>query len=106
MGFFVQDFQPLVTSAACPEINIINTIDEYVAEVLLNHKNAVPESNDHTKKDLQVHKHVVTKLITFPAIPVTFHHDSNPPSKACIFCENYHYRFSRDINPPPPKPVC
>ena len=55
MGLFVQEFQPMVTSSVSPEINIINTIDEYIAEVVLDHKDAVPEAKEQSKKDIQIH---------------------------------------------------
>lgn len=103
MGLFAQDFQQLSTSSVCPEINIINTVDEFVAEIILDHKDAVPETNDHSKKDLQLHKHVTNKLINFSVALSNSTSGFFTDSKSFIFSDDYNYQFSEDINPPPPK---
>jgi hypothetical protein len=105
MGLFLQEFEPLVSSAVTPEINIINTVDEYIAEVVLDHKDAVPEAKEHSKKDIQIHKHAVSKLINLakPAIVGATDHFSNPQHFG--FSETYNYHFFEDITPPPPKQV-
>ena len=103
MGLFVQDFGPLVTSAVSPEINIINTIDEYISEVILDHKDAVPEAKEHSKKDLQVHKHVIVKLIKVSR-PLFFCMSENICApRVSRFSDKYNYQFFEDITPPPPK---
>jgi len=42
MGLFVQDFQYNISSSICDE-NVINSVVEYVSEVVLHEKNAMPE---------------------------------------------------------------
>jgi len=102
-GLFAQDFQSLADSSISPELNIINSVDEYVAEVVLHHKDAVPENNKHPQKDLQVHKHIQYKLITIAkpqtlsATQLVFH------NKPTSLVEGYKYLFCKDIYPPPPK---
>ena len=103
LGLFAQDFPPLVTTAVTPEINIINSVDEYIAEVVLHHKDAVPENNNNPQKDLQAHKHIDIKLISFPkpqynlAARIYYHNKFALPVTA------YSYLFSNSIYPPPPK---
>ena len=103
MGLFVQEFEPLVTSSVTPQVNIINTIDEYIAEVVLKHKDAVPEANENSRKDIQIHKHAVAKLINLsrPAIASDTRAAGN--SQLCGFSNTYDYQFFEDITPPPPK---
>ena len=103
LGLFVQDFQPLVVSSAGPEINIINTIDEYIAEIVLHHKDAVPENNKHPQKDLQAHKHISFKLISTPKPQRTSAAQLVYYSKPTSLIASYNYLFCRDIHPPPPK---
>lgn len=103
LGLFVQDFQPLATSDVTPEINIINSIDEYVAEIVLHHKDAVPENNKHPQKDLQAHKHISFQLIgiskqqTLSDTQLVYH------NKPTSLIKGYSYLFCKDIYPPPPK---
>lgn len=103
MGLFVQDFQPLETSTVTPEVNIINTIDEYIAEIVFDYKDAMPEAKDHSKKDIQIHKHSVLKLINLvrPSFVCTVH--MLPTSFLPVFFDKYSYQFYEDIIPPPPK---
>lgn len=103
MGLFVQEFEPLVSSAVTPEINIINTVDEYIAEVLLHHKDAVPEVKQHSKKDLQLHKHSLIKLINVTRPAVEYSTKLSPSMSLSGFLDSYYYQFCKDINPPPPK---
>ena len=103
LGLFAQDFQPLETSAVTPEINIINSIDEYVAEIVFHHKDAVPENNKHLQKDLQMHKHTIYKLIgisksqTLSDTRLTYY------DKHSLLIKDYNYLFCKNIYSPPPK---
>ncbi len=101
ISLFVQDFEPIVTSFVTPEINIINTIDEYIAEVILNHKDAVPENVNHSKKDIQIHKHVVFKLICFSRSAVACATSSITHTNLAYFSDKYYYQFFEEINRPP-----
>ena len=103
MGLFVQDFDALNSSSSISDQNIINTVVEYVSEVMLNKVNALPENNNKANKDLQVHKHFTVKLIElrkpFIAIPgLKFNSRIHYP-----LTESYYYQFCKEINPPPPK---
>ncbi len=102
-GLFVQDFQPLANSSISPELNIINSIDEYVAEVALHHKDAVPENNKQPQKDLQAHKHIPFKLIPVPKPHTLSNTQLVYQHKPASLEEGYNYLFYKDIYPPPPK---
>lgn len=104
MGLFVQDFEPLAISSSISDHNIINSVVEYVSEIVLNKVNAIPENNNKANKDLQVHKHVTTvKMIEVQkslfAVPVAM-----VSSKIHYpLTQSYYYQFCKEINPPPPK---
>lgn len=103
MGCFVQEFEPIVSSPVTPELNIINTIDEYIAEVVLHHKDAVPEVREHSKKDIQVHKHAVLKLINISRPAIACQCKGILNSHSIGFSDTYNYQFFEDITPPPPR---
>src|SRR4051794_25320867 len=64
MGFFAQDFQQLsLTDSSLSDHNVINSVVEYVSEVVLEKVNAMPEGNNKSNKDLQAQKHVAVKMI-------------------------------------------
>lgn len=103
LGLFAQDFQPLVVSSISPETNIINSVDEYVTEVVLHHKDAVPENNKHPHKAIQAHKHTAFKLISFPKPQCITANQLGYNYKPTSITLDYNYQYCKDINPPPPK---
>ncbi len=106
MGCFVQEFEPLVQSSVTPEINIINTLDEYIAEVVLEHKDAVPEAKEPSRKDIQIHKHAAIKLISISRSAISCNSLSISSLHLSVFSDTYNYQFWEDITPPPPKHTC
>ena len=97
------NFQPFQTSNLT-EFNDLNTITEYVAEVVLGHKNFFPESakQDHHKQN-QAQKHITVKLYNplsayIPLQSAEYRDQFQIPADDNNLCF-----FSRDINPPPPK---
>lgn len=103
MGFFVQDFESLPSSSSISDHNVINSVVEYVSEVVLNKINAIPENNNKANKDLQAHKHFSVKMIelqkSFISIPAVI----NSFKSHSFYIKNYCYQFCKEINPPPPK---
>lgn len=103
IGLFVQDFESLASYSSISDHNIINSVVEYVSEVVLNKINALPENNNKSNKDLQAHKHCTVKMIelqkSFIAIPMA----SGDSKSHSSLTQNYYYRFYKEINPPPPK---
>lgn len=84
--------------------NITETTVEYVVEVIMGIKNAIPEQLQH-HKDLHFHKQISFKTECTPF----FYHlpDLQVKSgKAAISLQDaYDYLFLQEINPPPPKPA-
>ena len=102
LSIYAQDFKPIYDEAGSEETNITETITEYVVEVLLGHKNAVPEQSQH-HKDLHFHKHTFFKAIsvfTDYRLPDLQQHSS---ISAIPLQESYRYLYLQEINPPPPK---
>lgn len=102
LSIYAQDFKPFAATAGSEEVNITETVAEYVVEVLLGHKNAIPEQSQH-HKDLHFHKHT-----SFKAIGISAHYhlpELQQRNSVCAvpIAESYYYLYYREINPPPPK---
>ncbi len=98
LSIYAQDFRPLNTASAS-ETNITETIVEYVVEVMLGHKNAIPEQSQHHT----FHKKVAFKAISlfqkYQIVTLTVNHQvTNTP-----LLDSYSYLYLQEINPPPPK---
>ena len=86
------------------EFNQIDSLVEYVAEIVLDHKNAFPENGSHNPNSKSSHqiKHSSIKMIDFRK------HTEQPfyytvVTLPEIFNEDYHKLILQEINPPPPK---
>jgi len=104
-GLFAQDFQVLkkVTSTG-EETNIINSVAEYVSEIVLQKTNSFPErknTGNHHKHHLPVKAQTI-KLIArenylqpsqSPVVLTTTYESLQKP----------YLNFVREITPPPPK---
>lgn len=96
------DFKPLATSDFT-EFNDINTIAEYVSEIVLGHVNAFPEFEKKTQKQSQLQKHITVKIINEATkneakylLPTTIPYST-------LLKDSYLYEYFNEINPPPPK---
>jgi hypothetical protein len=85
--------------------NELNTVVEYVAEIVLGHSDAFPEYNNSksSSKDYPVQKQVDQKVFPLEIYAVIQQatissHDFFIPLK-----ERYTSAFYKEINPPPPK---
>ncbi len=104
VGLFVQDFQSLIpSSSSISDHNVINSVVEYVSEVVLNKVNALPENNNKANKDLQSHKHFTVKMIELQKPFIVIPDMAFSSKLHCPLTQNYYYRFCTEINPPPPK---
>ena len=100
LSIYAQDFKVLSNNTA--ETNICETVLEYVLEVVLDHKNAIPEQSQH-HKDLHFHKHASFKAISF-VVPVTNEHEYSIKKIEIVPLKLiYAYQYLQEINPPPPK---
>lgn len=109
LSIYTQDFRPLAQhNTTVGDFNEINSVVEYVAEVVLGNQNALPEyqHNNNNHKDLQLHKHLSIKIIDlkqyvpFRVIEQTSHVFGTQ------FKQDYQYLYYGEINPPPPKNLC
>ncbi|NCI46236.1 hypothetical protein GWC94_06220 [Sediminibacterium sp. WSJ-3] len=102
LSIYGQGFTPIPVRADAPEINISETVVEFVVEVILKHKNAIPEQDQQDGHDLQFHKHLSFEAIDFrpyflPGLPAVRN------NKPVALNPSYDYLYLREINPPPPK---
>ncbi len=105
LSIFTQDFEPLHIKhkPVIGEFNEINSIVEYVAEVVLDYKNAFPEFEKEGNKDLQPYKHIAIKLITADELLTSKPPANTPINYLLPVNDRYDYLFYKEINPPPPK---
>lgn len=103
MGLFAQDFQFNISPTSISYDNVINSMVEYVSEIVLNHINAMPENNNASNKDMQAGKHFAFKMVELKTqtllvhVPVTKEKVNYPLSVSS------HIQFCKEITPPPPK---
>jgi hypothetical protein len=103
LSIYAQEFTPIFNEYGSDEININETIVEYVVEVVMGHKNAIPEQQPQ-HKDLHFHKHACCfKIISVSAsdnlLAETNHHFTTPIPPAELFID----RYQGEIRPQPPK---
>ena len=83
-------------------VNEMDSIVEYVTEIVLGYQNVFPEFPHKHQKEMQLHKHGSISLYTEevanqPLPAFKFSAQKNFPQDA------YAYQFYKEINPPPPK---
>lgn len=96
------DFKPFETGNLT-EFNDINTIAEFVSEIVLGNVNSFPEFSTKTQKQSQLQKHISLKIINDQSsikveLPLL-----NSIGFSTGIKEKYLYEFFQEINPPPPK---
>jgi len=104
IGLFVQDFQQLPSSSSSiSENNIINSVFEYVSEVVFENVNAVPEHNNNADKNFQTNKHFTIKMVQLKQYKLTINSFAFISKQNFPLTDTYSYLFFNEINPPPPK---
>lgn len=102
LSIYVQDFKPLYLLGETQEININETIVEYVVEVVLQHKNAIPEQQpDH--KDLHLHKHGAFYKVFSTDQFLIAGMNAEPTPVRVPHDECFIDRYQREIRPQPPQ---
>ena len=106
LGLFAQDFETALTANG-KEINIINSVTEYVAEVMMKKKNAFPERKEASNQNNQSSHELLFKFQPFKIVC------NNPQERQYIATQtapNYNIFFlapytncDKDIVSPPPK---
>ena len=84
--------------------NQIDCLAEYVAEVILDHRNAIPEQKgNHTKNNQKVIKAQI-QLFAQNNLELPAYKIQHPVIiKYSYYNNQYDYLFCKEINPPPPK---
>jgi hypothetical protein len=85
------------------DYNYIDTYVEYIAEIILKHENAIPESEHRAQKEMQLHKQV---QVICQGLPVSSY--TSLPGESLLkiypgYVDTYASGFIKEINPPPPK---
>jgi len=98
------EFQPIEAAITIGDFNYLNSMTEYVSEVIMGIKDAFPEfQNQSSSSKSQIVKHLSIKLFENNSIvqaPSIFKQNN---SYSVPLKEAYNYLFLREINPPPPK---
>jgi len=98
------EFQPIEATITIGDFNYLNSMTEYVSEVIMGIKDAFPEfQNQSSSSKSQIVKHLSIKLFENNSIvqaPSIFKQNN---SYSVPLKEAYNYLFLREINPPPPK---
>ena len=102
VSIYAQDIDMLQQRNILNYSNEINSITEYVSEVVLKHSNAFPEYPNDGHKEMQFSKHIDLNLFSVQ------HFKAQPSTK--VYTEylyphkiDYDFLFFKEINPPPPK---
>ena len=104
LSIYAQDYNPIQISNAVYEINEINSVAEYVGEILLHHHNQFPEYPNDGHKDLQFLKHFTLTAFHLPVLKISnCNYALNSSRYAVPVNEHYDFLFYKEINPPPPK---
>lgn len=96
---FKQLYSPVSEQAPT---NITETAVEYVVEVIMGIKNAIPEQVQH-HKDLHFHKQVSFKAECTPLFYESSSLQVKSGKTVIPLQDTYNYLFLQEINPPPPK---
>jgi len=98
------EFQPIASTVTIGDFNYLNSMTEYVTEVVMGMKDAFPEfQKESSSSKSQIVKHIAIKLF-----------ENNSTAAEPVFSirnktfivplkESYQYLYFREINPPPPK---
>lgn len=96
------DFQPMHTTNI-HEFNDLNTLTEYLAEVVLGNKNVFPESLEKDQPASQLLKHFSVKLFN-PTAFVTLESQTDHQIPFIVYYkEDDILLYASEIIPPPPK---
>jgi hypothetical protein len=106
LGLFAQDFETIPTVNG-KQANIINSVTEYIAEVVMQKKNAFPEKKESSNQNNQSSHELVFK---FQPFKISFSDTQERQYIATQTAPNYNIFFLapytncyKDIVSPPPK---
>ncbi len=103
LGINSIDFQPFNTTAI-GDFNYMNSMSEYVSEIIMGHKDAFPEYQKHpSSSKSQFAKHFSNKLFELGGFKIAI--TTSPYNRTFVQSLNEYFtsNFFYEINPPPPK---
>ena len=103
ISIYAQDINMQQQKGFITYINDINSIAEYVGEVILKHPDAFPEYPKDGHKELQFSKHFDLTPSSIQKLKVQTNNTNAFSKYVFPHKEDYSFLFFREINPPPPK---
>jgi len=98
------EFQPIEAAITIGDFNYLNSMTEYVSEVIMGIKDAFPEfQKESTAANSQILKHISLKHFENFQIVSEVPIPAQNQSFTVAFLTPYTYLYFREINPPPPK---
>lgn len=102
LGIDAIDFQPLQSSASLGDFNYMNSLTEYVSEIMLGHKDVFPEfQKESPSSKSQCIKHYSIKLFELRAFTSLLTITTNDNVFDTLINEKYTYRYIKEIKHPP-----
>ena len=106
LGIDAIEFQPLQKEEVIEDFNYINSMSEYVSEILMSYKDAFPEYQKNSASSRsQLLKHFSFKFFDYPSNFLLLKEFKESTAYCLVNKENYKYLFFEEINPPPPRAV-
>jgi hypothetical protein len=100
------DFQPMASRVVIEDFNYLNSMTEYVSEIILGKKDAFPEfQKESSSSKSQIIKYLSLKIAGKPLEGLSNKYTLCTSSFIIPLKEKYEYSYFNEINPPPPKLV-
>lgn len=105
LSVYGRDCVDVSKNNAIGEYNQMDSLAEYVTEILLDYKNVFPENGGHNRRSSMPHqlKHVTIKMVSIKKRLFEQPCPIATTAATTTFTEDYKYLFSSEITPPPPK---
>jgi len=104
MSIDAVEFQPIATTVTIGDFNYLNSMTEYVTEIVMGMKDAFPEfQKESSSTKSQIVKHISIKLFENNSTPTESVFSIRNNTFIVPLKESYKYLYLREINPPPPK---
>ena len=98
------EFEPIAATVTLGDFNYINSMAEYIAEIVLGNKDAFPEyQKESTSTKSQFAKNLSLKLYHQDHFTYSPSYTFNNVCYIVPLKEEYNYLYFKEINPPPPK---
>ena len=105
LSVYGRDCEESLQQNSIGEYNQMDSLVEYVAEILLDYKNVFPENGSHNRRSSMPHqlKHVTIKMVSLKKRMFEEPCHIAAATAEMLSKEEYKYLYICDITPPPPK---